>query len=58
MNLARMYVVAGVTGLLCYTFYNAVPFNALTDTLNDIMPFAFTAMTFLGIGALATGRKS
>ena len=57
MNLARMYVVAGVTGLLCYTFYNSVPVNALTSTLNDIMPFAFTAMTFLGIGALATGRK-
>ena len=57
MNLARMYVVAGVTGLLCYTFYNSVPHNALTSTLNNIMPFAFTAMTFLGIGALATGRK-
>ncbi len=25
MNLARMYMVAGVTGLLCYTFYNSVP---------------------------------
>ena len=57
MNLARMYVVAGVTGLLCYTFYNGMPANALTSTLNSIMPFAFTAMTFLGIGALATGRK-
>ena len=57
MNLARTYVVAGVTGLLCYTFYNGMPVNALTSTLNGIMPFAFTAMTFLGIGALATGRK-
>ena len=57
MNLARMYVVAGVTGLLCYTFYNEVPHTTLTNTLNSIMPFAFTAMTFLGIGALATGRK-
>lgn len=57
MNLARMYVVAGVTGLLCYTFYNSLPINALTSTLHSIMPYAFTAMTFLGIGALATGRK-
>lgn len=57
MNLARMYVVAGVTGLLCYTFYNSLPWSALTETANSIMPYAFTAMTFLGIGALATGRK-
>ena len=57
MNLARMYVVAGVTGLLCYTFYNAVPYSTLANALNSILPFAFTAMTFLGIGALATGRK-
>ena len=57
MKLAHTYIVSGITGLLYYAFYSFVPVSSLTLVLDGILPFAFTALTFLGVGAIAVNRK-